>query len=166
MKQGGIQFKTHQVRNRHPDHESPQNSLKHDESCLADAVVKADMAKENRRKQTIDCISFEILKSSKHDPAVGRKDSRQDVAMEKRQKEHDNADGKRNRNPVMQCLLGTIHLFRTEILRHKGRNRLHESCSMMNAQTFSATPTPADATTPMPFTIARIIRKEMLTSRS
>lgn len=94
-----MQFKAHQVRNRHPDHESPQNSLKHDESRLADAVVKADMAKENRRKQTIDCMKAEEI-------------------------------------------------------------------SMMNAQTFSATPTPADATTPMPFTIARIIRKEMLTSRS
>ena len=46
MKQGGMQFKAHQVRNRHPDHESPQNYLQHDESCLADAVVKAGMAKE------------------------------------------------------------------------------------------------------------------------
>ena len=37
---------------------------------------------------------------------------------------------------------------------------------MINAQTFSATPTPADAVTPMEFTMARMIRKEMLTRRS
>ena len=38
--------------------------------------------------------------------------------------------------------------------------------SMMNAHTFSATPTPADAVTPSVLTIARIIRKEMLTRKS
>lgn len=37
---------------------------------------------------------------------------------------------------------------------------------MMKAHTFSATPTPADAVTPMELIIARMIRNEMLTSRS
>ena len=37
---------------------------------------------------------------------------------------------------------------------------------MMKAQSFSATPTPAEAITPMELTMARITRKEMLTSRS
>ncbi|MFR0957841.1 MAG: hypothetical protein ACLSFA_19680 [Roseburia inulinivorans] len=38
--------------------------------------------------------------------------------------------------------------------------------SMINAHTFSATPTPAEAMTPVEFTIARMIKNEMLTSRS
>ena len=41
-----------------------------------------------------------------------------------------------------------------------------EEISMMKAHTFSATPTPADAVTPMELTIARMIRNEMLTRRS
>ena len=34
---------------------------------------------------------------------------------------------------------------------------------MINAHTFSATPTPAEAMTPMEFTMARMIRKETIT---
>ena len=37
---------------------------------------------------------------------------------------------------------------------------------MIKAQTFSATPTPADAVTPMALTMANIIRNDTLTSRS
>ena len=37
---------------------------------------------------------------------------------------------------------------------------------MMNAQSFSATPTPAEAMTPSELTMAKITRKEMLTSSS
>ena len=38
--------------------------------------------------------------------------------------------------------------------------------SMMKAQTFSATPTPADAVTPSVLTIARITRNDTLTRKS
>ena len=38
--------------------------------------------------------------------------------------------------------------------------------SIMKAQTFSATPTPADAVTPRELTIARMIRNERLTMKS
>ena len=41
-----------------------------------------------------------------------------------------------------------------------------DDMSMINAHTFSATPTPAEAMTPIEFTIARMIKNEMLTSRS
>ena len=41
-----------------------------------------------------------------------------------------------------------------------------DGTSMMNAQTFSATPTAADAVTPSVFTMARITRNEMLTKKS
>ena len=38
--------------------------------------------------------------------------------------------------------------------------------SIMKLQTFSATPTPAEAVTPMELTMANIMRKEMPTRRS
>ena len=41
-----------------------------------------------------------------------------------------------------------------------------EEISIIKAHTFSATPTPAEAITPIELTIARIIKKEILTNKS
>ena len=83
MEQGRIRLDAHEIRYRHTDAESTEDSLDHDKSGHADTVVETDVTEKHRRENTVDRICFQIIAHCQDHLGIGRNDTRQKISMEK-----------------------------------------------------------------------------------
>lgn len=61
IKQSSSRLTAHEPGYRDTDAEGSQDSLDHHELCQTDSIIETDIAEEDRRKHTVNGVSFQII---------------------------------------------------------------------------------------------------------
>ena len=84
----------HHIGDRHSDRERAEDALRHDKGGLSHPVIKSDEAKQKTSQQTVNTVSFQIVRGSRDNRRVIREDAGEKISVEERQIKHQSAEGK------------------------------------------------------------------------
>ena len=118
--------------------------MQHDKARASESVVETDEAEQEAGQQAVDSVGFQIVETGSDDFRIGGESAAENVSVKESQPK-----------PPWFCATKAL----MACMKARGM-------SMIKAQTFSATPTPAEAMRPSVLTMASTTRKESPTSRS
>ena len=145
----------HDVSYRNSDQKGRGDSLQHDKARASESVVETDEAEQEAGQQAVDSVGFQIVETGSDDFRIGG-----ESAAEKKAVDRPTAV---LRPSIARSGFPAPWFCATKALMACMKAR---GMSMIKAQTFSATPTPAEAMRPSVLTMASTTRKESPTSRS
>lgn len=126
MKYGDRFHPAEKERERHAETESPHDALDHDEFRLFAAIVKTEETEKEGSEQRIQSVSLEVLKSRLPHRRVARKESCQEIAMEKGNPGQHETESEGRGDAVFQGQERPVHPPGPIILGHESRHGLKE----------------------------------------